>query len=72
MARIYQAELEAGNLSGNSGDVDAARTTLVNTADHTSGAPLDHPWVGIIPTFVQSPDGVHEGIAQAPMPAAVP
>lgn len=27
MARIYQAELEAGNLNGNSGDVDAVSTT---------------------------------------------
>ena len=72
MARIYQAELDAGNLNGNSGDVDGARTTLVDTADRIGVAPIDHPWVGFIPTFLQSVDGVYEGIAQAPLPDAVP
>lgn len=54
----------------------SARITLVDTADRRTelggGAPLDHPWVGSINTFIQSPDGIHEGIAQAPMPDAVP
>ena len=72
MARIYQAELDAGNLNGNNGDVDAARITLVSTADRIGVAPIDHPWVGSIAGFVQSPDLTYEGIAQAPMPDAVP
>ncbi|HUG81879.1 MAG TPA: S8 family serine peptidase [Bryobacterales bacterium] len=70
MARIYQAALDAGNLNGTSGDVDGARFALLDGADRVGTAPLDHPWAGVL--VVQSPDGVQEGIAQAPMPAAVP
>jgi hypothetical protein len=72
MARIYQAALNAGNLDGNSGDVDGARIALVDAADRVGTAPLDHPWVDEVGTFVYTFDGIREGIAQAPMPAAVP
>lgn len=68
MARLYQAELEAGSLSGTSSDVAGVTATLVNTADRVNEAPLDHPWAGVgIVTY--DFDGVREGIAQAPMPA---
>ena len=67
IARILEQSLLDGPLSGSSADVDDARATLVNTADRTGEAPLDHPWAGALVTY--SPDGVMEGIAQAPMPA---
>jgi hypothetical protein len=71
VARILQGELEAGSLFGTSGDVDGTRTTLVSTADRVGEAPLDHPWSGI-GLVVYDFDGIREGIAQAPMPAATP
>ena len=68
MARIYQAELEAGTLSGTGSDVASVKATLTNTADRVNEAPLDHPWAGVGGVTYDF-DGVREGIAQAPMPA---
>lgn len=76
MARIMQQELEAGNLNGNFADVTSARTIMLGLADGADPGgdkPIDHPWtVQPISGVFQTPDGIFEGMVQAPMPLPGP
>jgi subtilisin family serine protease len=64
-ARIMQRDL--GSLTGTSADVEAVRAEIEGSADRIGVAPLVHPWGGPGKLFPDvTPDGVMEGIAQAP------